>query len=116
MPSDLFDWAASWRDAGMRIAADAQEANAPGWGDEAYAALISIARNQDTVHIDDILATFTEKPKHPNAWGAVWMRAIKNRIIERSGESRPCTKDSGKHKHQYPVYVSLLRSFDGSAE
>jgi hypothetical protein len=104
---DMFDRASSLRDAGMDLARFAQDDKSPGWSDEAYAAIVSIARRQPTVHVDDVLRAFSARPVHPNAWGAVWMRAIRDRVIERTGTVRP-SSDVGKHKHQYPVYRSLV--------
>lgn len=95
------------RDMGMQAAAAAQESETPGFAMQAYAAVVAVARRQPTVHVDDVLA-FGLEASHPNAWGAIWMRAIKNRIIVRSGRLRPCLRDPGKHKHQYPVYTSMI--------
>jgi hypothetical protein len=105
---DLFEHAKALRDEGMATAYSAQKEKQPDWGAHAYAAIVTIARTQPTVHIDDVLATINQKPHHANAWGSVWMRAIKNRVIERTGMTRPCETDPKKHAHQYPVYRSLL--------
>ena len=108
---DLFDHAtraAQLRDTGMALAIAAQDNKLPAWSELAYAAIVSLAKRQPTVHVDDVLREFPLRPDHPNAWGAVWMRAIKNGVIFRSGESRPCLTDCGKHRHVYPVYRSGL--------
>lgn len=108
---DLFDYArhaTKLRDAGMSVAAFAQDSKCPDWSDLAFAAIVYIARKQSTVHVDDVLQAFDLKPEHPNSWGAVWMRAIKTGVIERSGQMRPCITDPGKHKHQYAVYRSNI--------
>jgi hypothetical protein len=52
---------------------------------------------------------FAEAPRHPNAWGAVWHRAIRDGVIRRSGEFRE-SRDPRKHRHCYPVYVSQLQT------
>lgn len=110
---DLFDHAQAkeneairLRDRGMSIAADAQESAAPDWAGRAYAAIVGIARGRPTIHVDDVLEVFQEEPHHPNAWGAVWMRAIREGDIERTGTVRPST-DPKKHSHLYPIYRSL---------
>jgi hypothetical protein len=95
------------RDAGMARAAEAQERETP-FADAAYGVIVAIAQRQSTVHIDDVLSECTARPKHYNAWGAVWMRARRNQIIEHSGTVKPCMTDARKHSHQYPVYRSLV--------
>lgn len=111
MTPDLFSWRPeTLRDAGMTQASEAQESKDPGWRVRAYAAIHLVAAAQDSVHVDDIRAVFREPPLHPNAWGAVWMRAIRAGIISHSGRVRPCRSDPRKHAHQYPVYDSLVYS------
>ena len=107
--SDLFTWARGRRDAGMGHAADAEDREQPDFAEAAFLVICRIAANQPEVHIDDVLVRFTLKPHHPNAWGAVWMRAIRERVIEHSGRVRPCRTDAKKNAHQYPIYRSLLR-------
>jgi hypothetical protein len=106
---DLFSWSkgAALRDAGMAIASAAQERAAPGWADRAYAAIVAVALAQDTVHVDDVRLIFKEAPSHPNAWGAVWTRAIKDGVIAATGTIRRTT-DPRKHRHSYPIYRSLI--------
>lgn len=106
--ADLFDWAKHRRDAGMTEAAFAEVFTNPDFGEAAYAAICHVARRQCELHVDDILRFCKAKPSHPNAWGAVWMRAIKDGVIVRTGTVRPCLSDPRKNKHQYPVYRSGL--------
>jgi hypothetical protein len=108
--STLFDWAEHRRDAGMVEAAFAEELTGSDFGETAYAAICHVARRQCEVHVDDVLRYCRVKPGHPNAWGAVWMRAIKDGTLLKSDEDRfrPCQSDPGKHKHQYRVYQSGL--------
>lgn len=105
---DLVQLAEELRDRGMSLASRAQEARTPGWHELAYQAIVAIARRSPVVHIDIVLAEFTLRPTHANAWGSVWMRAIRKRVIERTGQMLPCTTDARKHKHLYPVYRSLI--------
>jgi hypothetical protein len=109
MSADLFSWAdaTALRDTGMAVASTAQERAAPGWGERAYQAIVCAARSSESVHVDDVLRIFPEPPEHPNAWGAVWQRAIRDRVISRTGTVRE-TQDRRKHRHQYPVYDSLI--------
>lgn len=93
------------RDAGLAEA----EAHAPKFSARAYAAIADLARRSPTLHIDDvILFTDVGEAPHPNAWGAVWMKAIRAGLIARTAEVRPCRHDPKKHGHQYPVYRSLV--------
>lgn len=104
---DLVDLAASLRDRGMSLAAEAQDRASPSWSDIAYQAIVMVARSQAHVHVDDIIP-LVERPSHPNAWGSVWQRAIKRGVIVHSGQVRPCASDPRKHRHQSPVYASRL--------
>ncbi|MGX9392543.1 hypothetical protein ACWX0K_20450 [Nitrobacteraceae bacterium UC4446_H13] len=105
---DLFDWAKHRRDAGMTEAAFAEVFTNPDFGEAAYAAICHVARRQCEVHVDHVLPLIRVKPAHPNAFGAVWMRAIKDGVIVRTGTVRPCKTDPLKRAHQYPVYASGL--------
>lgn len=93
---------------GMELASVAQELIAPGWADRAYLALLKIARENPTVHIDQFLTAFTEQPSHPNAMGQIWRRALKEHIIVHSGRVKPCSVDARKRAHSYGIYMSLL--------
>jgi hypothetical protein len=110
--ADLFAGGAERRDSGMAIAADAQEADEPGWSARAYQAIVRIAQERSEIHTDDLAANFAEPPRHFNAWGSIWMQAIRAGIIERTGRYRHST-DPKKHAHVYPVYRSRL--FNGAA-
>jgi hypothetical protein len=102
---DIFDWARERRDQGMSRAVVAQ---GPRWADVAYAAIERVAIRQPHVHIDDVLREGVPRPDHYNAWGAVWMRAIRDEIIQRTTETRLCTVDPGKNAHRYPIYFSRI--------
>lgn len=104
----LFDWAKHRRDAGMTEAAFAEVFTNPDFGEAAYAAICHVARRQCEVHVDDVLRYLKVRPSHPNAFGAVWLRAIRDGVIIRTGTVRPCLSDPIKNKHQYPVYRSGL--------
>lgn len=107
---DLFDHAARARDNGMTEAAFAETLVNPDFAETAYAAICHVARRQCEVHVDDILRHCKVKPSHPNAWGAVWMRALRDGTLIKPEVMtvRPCLSDPTKHKHNYPVYESGL--------
>lgn len=94
------------RDVGMVEAEFAEALTGSNFAEVAYAAICHVARRQSELHVDDILRYCRVKPSHPNAWGAVWMRAIRDGTIIHTGMVRPCVSDAGKHKHNYPVYRS----------
>lgn len=96
------------RDAGMDAAAEAEDRRQPAFGSVAYAAIVSVARRQATVHVDDVLAECSMRPKSPNAWGSVWAQAIKDGVIVKTGRTRPCATDRRKRAHDYPIYRSML--------
>jgi hypothetical protein len=110
MTDDLFTHAEgiALRDFGMEAAASAEDQTQPLFSDTAYQTICAIAERQETVHVNDVLLACPVKPLHPNAWGAVWMRAIRAKVIEKAGYTKPCTVDPGKHNHDYPVYRSLI--------
>lgn len=112
--ADLREAGKRLRDNGMALASDAQERVEIGWAELAYMAILSVARMKETVHVDDVRAIFSHEPHHHNAWGAVWMRAIRDGVIERTGTVRPSI-DPKKHKHQYAVYRSLVQQNRRSA-
>jgi hypothetical protein len=61
------------------------------------------------VHVDDLLLELDgRRPSSPNAMGSVWMRAIRNGVIQHSNQTRPCITDAGKHAHRYPIYFSRI--------
>ncbi len=102
----LFDHAAALalRDDGMKRAAE----HSPRFADAAYAAIERIARRQLVLFTDDLTAELGDvKPQHPNAFGAVWMKAIRAGLIQRTAETR-ASADPAKHAHQYPIYFSLV--------
>lgn len=96
------------RDIGMIEAEFAETLTGSDFSETAYAAICHVARRQVEIHVDDVLRFCAVKPSHPNAWGAVWLRAIKDGAIMRTGTVRPCLSDPLKHKHNYPVYRSGL--------
>jgi hypothetical protein len=95
-------------DRGICLAVEAQEREEEGYCDALYECICSIAREQETVHIDDVLRRFTRKPAHPNANAGPWRRAKNDRIIQPSVHVRRCSADQLKNAHIYPVYLSLI--------
>lgn len=103
------------RDSGMGLAAVAQDSKSPSWRRMALTAIEAVARQQATVHVDDV-ARFCEgwlaEPHHSNVWGSVWMTAIRRGYIVRTGQVRPAGGTYAPHAHKhgraYPVYASLL--------
>lgn len=110
----LFEFAAREaerrRDRGMALAAEAQERARHGWGQIAYEALIALARRQELIHVDDIVP-LVAPPEHPNAWGAVWLRALRAGVIEHTGQMR-VSRQPQKHLHRYPLYRSRIYGTD----
>jgi hypothetical protein len=96
------------RDAGIEAAAEAEDRRQPAFAVAAYAAILSVATRQQTVHVDDVLAACSVRPASPNAWGSVWQRAIRDGVIIKTGRTRPCITDRRKNAHDYPVYASSL--------
>ena len=81
--------------------------HSPQWCELAYAAIRKVAERKIIIHVDDLISAGLPEPSHYNAWGAVWMRAIRDGVIQRSGETRS-SKQPGKHAHLYPIYFSRV--------
>lgn len=94
------------RDAGMVEAEFAEALTGSNFAEVAYAAICHVARRQCEVHVDDVLRYLKIRPSHPNAFGAVWLRAIRDGTLLRTGRVRPCLSDPNKRLHNYPVYSS----------
>ncbi len=100
--------AAAARDAGMIEAEFAEIISGSQYTDALYAAICQVARRQAEVHVDAVLPLVKIKPAHPNAAGMVWVRAIRDGVIQRTGNVRHCKADKAKNMHAYPVYRSLV--------
>jgi hypothetical protein len=96
------------RDAGMEAAAEAERRDQPEYAPALYAAILTVARRQSLVHVDDVLPLVAVKPRHPNAAGLVWKRAMADGVIVATGRTRQCRADSRKRAHNSPVYRSML--------
>ncbi len=96
------------RDVGMVEAEFAEALTGSDFSEVAYAAICHVARRQSEVHVDDVLRFCKVKPSHPNAWGQIWLRAIRDGVILKSDTDRfrPCMSDPAKHAHSYRVYSS----------
>jgi hypothetical protein len=103
---DLVELAEELRERGMSLASAAQDRVEPEWSEQAFQAIVTAARRQSTVHVDDIWPKVAP-PHHYNAWGSVWMRAIKRGIIAKT-DGRRHSIAPRKHKHEYPIYRSLI--------
>lgn len=106
---DIFggpDAGAMLRDIGMIEAEFAEALTGSDFAEVAYAAICHVARRQSELHVDDILKFCTVKPSHYNAWGAVYMRAIKDGVIINTGRVRQCLSDPLKRRHSSPIYRS----------
>jgi len=101
------------RDDGMALAAGAAPAL---WLDYAYRVLCDVAREQPTVHVDDVEPRLTWKAEaHPNARGTLWKRALREGVLGEVVGLRATTLP-GKHRHRSPVYRSLVyRQLKGAA-
>ena len=85
----------------------ASQGSDPVWREYAYVTLLEVAAQQKTVHVDDLHAVIEWHPANPNAWGAVWQKAIRRGVLAKTGLYRP-TRLPGKHAHEYPCYTSLI--------
>ena len=105
---DLVELADRLKENGMSMASASQDAENPGWSARCFGAIKALALNNPTIHVDQLLAAFKERPAHPNAWAAPWQRALREHIIIHSGRVAAITVDPRKRKRLAPVYLSLL--------
>lgn len=94
-------------DRGMALAGSGNDDAREKFRAEASAAIVTLARTQEFVFVDDLVGMLSVNPPDPNCWGGVWLRAIKDRLIEKT-EKRRRTAQPGKHAHEYPIYRSRL--------
>jgi hypothetical protein len=92
------------REVGMDLA---EGAEGTAWSVYADGVLRTLAEELPELHTDDLNRCLELHPRHPNAMGGVWMRAIKAGLIRKSGRTRP-SRQRGKNAHDYPIYVSLV--------
>ena len=79
------------------------------WNEYAYGALEALCRRRQFVHADDLVAACNWEPGHPNAWGAVWMRARRRGLIaEQDPPQWRRSAVAAKHRRNLPVYRSLV--------
>ena len=97
------------RDEGMQHAEDAQARDSAGWSERALDAVRKVATWQALLDSDDVRKAFTEQPKHPNAWGSVWSKAVRRGWIEEAvGEPRRASTSARQHAHKLTPYRSLI--------
>lgn len=104
-----FDHAKMQRDAGIaRSLAHAESAN-EGWADIAYALLLIYARTHahfisEDVSDDSKARTDFPQPPTDRAWGSVYRRAVKDRVIVQDGTGR----SRRRHASLCPRWRSLI--------
>jgi hypothetical protein len=106
--TDLIALAEDLRARGISLADKVERATEPGWSEKAYLAIVTVAKRQATVHVNDVVEIFDQMPKHPNAWGAIWSRAKRDGVIAHRGDPPRKCADVRKHRHLSPVYRSLV--------
>lgn len=76
------------RDAAMRAVASGAEKKTPGWGDVAFSFLSAYASRHELFSAEDATTAAKARgivsPTDARAWGPVYMRAARERLIERS--------------------------------
>ncbi len=97
------------RDEGMALSAEAEDRNNPGWDERALDAIRFVAEDNEYFTSDDVREHFSEEPHHPNAWGAVWKKAVRLRWIEEATDKpRVKSRRPLAHASKIPVYKSHL--------
>lgn len=103
----LFDY-----DQACRLKAEGMErvsGHSPGFSEQAYQALVRVAKRQLVLFADDLIAELNGlQPNHCNAWGPIYQRAVRDGVIQRTTEVRP-SRVVSKRARLCPVYLSLIR-------
>jgi len=115
MTADLFEnnIAKSFRDEGLLTVYQ----NSKTWSDAAFKALLDLRseNNLSTFTGEDLRFQIAKKignPHHPNAWGALIMKAVKGDLIINTGKYVPM-KSPRSHACKKPVYVwNKLANYD----
>lgn len=82
--------------------------HSPGFSEQAYQALVRVAKRQLVLFADDLVAELKGlQPNHCNAWGPIYQRAVRDGVIQRSREVRP-SRVASKRCRLCPVYFSLI--------
>lgn len=83
----------------------------PGWKKEAYEIIHSVAMEREHLHADHVWQRAAEwglpAPPDNRAWGSIWSKAIRAKIIEKTGRYTT-TKRSVAHRMDIPIYRSLI--------
>lgn len=92
---------------GMSLAGSGDAAAREAFRQQAMAAIITLARTQEFLFVDDLVGMLTVDPPHFNCWGGVWQRAMKDGVVEKTDRFRKTAQPS-KHAHEYRIYKSKL--------
>lgn len=103
------------RDAGIQQAADHAEEARPGWTDRAFAFLKTYAERHDSFISEDVsdaaIAAGEPQPPTLRAWGAVYIRAVRDNVIIQTGSGR----SRRRHHSICPRWGSLIFKGDTHA-
>jgi hypothetical protein len=83
---------------------DLTAANNRAWMDTAFA-VVSLYAPHDRTFLAEEFRTYPGigSPRHPNAWGALTLKAVRKGIIEHTGQWAKA-KSARNHAHYYKVY------------
>lgn len=97
------------RDTGMRRVEAAESERSPGWNEMALEEIHWWAIRQEYFTPDDVRIFIKAEPVKPQAWGAVWKKALSLKWIEPAPEKgRPKSFFPSQHSHRVDYYHSLI--------
>lgn len=97
------------KDHGMLLASEAEDRERAWWRHHALERLRDLAELSEFLDSDDLRDWGVEEPKHPNAWGSVWQKAVKEGWIEEAvGQQRRKSQRPTAHASKMTVYRSLI--------
>lgn len=97
------------RDQGMARVKSAEAQRNPGWSRRALRAIENLAFDIEYFTTDDLKLRFAERPKSPKAWGPVWGKAKRLKLVELAiNREKPKSAIPSQNAHRLDVYHSLI--------
>lgn len=99
------------RDAGMYASELKANINTPSWSEKAYSFLLKYIENNNEFMAEDVRNASEGKvplPPSNRAWGAIFVKAAKNKMIQRCGFRK--TKNPKAHRTPATLWKSITNN------
>jgi hypothetical protein len=95
------------RDLGMDRARKANDRDDPHWRTDTLKLLKRAADDNEYVDPDLLRKLGAREPLHPNAWGSIWKKGVKEGLIKEAPNMRRKSERPPAHAKKMTVYKSL---------